>query len=248
MHLANKFSGSSPRGWGRSNFAVVALAISAGSSLLAGIAHANELEIVALASSDYIYHGTTETNGNPAVGFAIDWQVTQRGFFGVEAHQAEVDGQPQRHRSVMVYAGAGFELGTDWFATAVVTHREFPKAVKEWDFTEFRLQLDHQSGWGATFDYSPDYYEHKTEAYTAEVRYQRELNESLYLHGSIGAVELSARRFTDYRYGTIGLGYRLGNAVLDLSYLVNSEGDSADFGRAAYSDSGVIAQLSWRIR
>ena len=227
---------------------IVGTAVLACCSLHGENASATEVEIVALASSDYIYHGTTETGGNPAAGLAIDWQVTPRTFFGVEAHQAEVDGQPQRHRSVMVYAGAGFELGADWFATATVTHREFPKAVKEWDFTEFRVQLDHQSGWGASFDYSPDYYEHDTEAYVAEVRYQRDLNPNLYVYGALGALEFSADQFTDYRFGTVGFGYRLGPVVLDLAYLANSEGDDTEFGRAAYSDPSVIAALSWRLR
>lgn len=209
---------------------------------------ASNLEIVAQASSDLMYHGTTETGGNPAIGLAFDWQISDHAFVGIEAHQGEVDSDPQRHRSVMVYAGAGIPLGKQWYASGTVAHREFPGSTIEWDFTEFSVALDHTRGWTLSVDYSPDYYEHNTRAWVAELGYQRDIGQRFYAYASVGALELSSTEFTDYRFGQVGGGIRWKQLVFDLSYRANSEGDSTRFGGAALSDAKFVGQLSWRLR
>ncbi len=209
---------------------------------------ADDLEIVALASSDWWYHGTTETGGNPAIGFALDWEISDRVFAGIEAHQAEVDGPAQRHRSFLFYAGTGAPLTDDWYLSGIVSHREFPGSGREWDSTEFSVALDHIKGWTVSLDYSPNYYEHKTQAWITELGYRRDLGERFFAYASIGAVTLTSSRFTDYRFARVGGGVRWRRAVLDVSYRANSEGDSESFGAAALSDPRVVGQLTWRIR
>lgn len=210
--------------------------------------YAGEIEVVAQAASDWMYHGTSESGGNPAAGLAIDWQISARSFVGVEAHQAQVDDAFQRHRSVAIYAGTGIALNESWYLSTSVLHREFPKSVKEWDFTELQLQIDHASGFGLTLDFSPDYYEHDTRSFAGELRYQRDINPTWYAYASIGALELSAARFTDYRFAQIGGGRRLGQLVIDVAYRANSEGNASEFGLAPYSEPKLVAQLSWRLR
>jgi len=211
-------------------------------------ANADDIEVVALASSDWWYHGTTETGGNPAIGLAIDWEISDRVFVGVEAHQAEVDSVSQRHRSVMVYAGSGLAVTDQWYLSGTVAHREFPGSATEWDFTEFTVALNYSGVWTFSLDYSPDYYEHNTQAWTTELGYRRDLGERFFAYASVGAVTLTSSRFTDYRFGQLGGGVRWRRAVLDLSYRANSEGDSTSFGRADLSDPRVVAQLTWRLR
>lgn len=209
---------------------------------------AGDVEITAKAATDWMYHGTTETGGNPVAGLAFDWQLSEHSFVGLEAHQAEVESQPQRHRSVMIYAGTGRALSREWYGTISVSHREFPKSAREWDFTEFRLQLDHQNGWSITLEHSPNYYEHNTRSYAGELSYRRNLSNRFYTYASIGALELSGQQSSDYQYGQIGAGVRWGQVVLDLAYRANTEGDDGNFGQAALSDPRFVGTLSWRLR
>jgi len=210
--------------------------------------HAGEAEIVLQGASNWIYRGTTETGNNPAIGIAVDWQVSDRSFVGFEAHQAEVDGVSQRHRSFLVYAGTGLALNERWYASGVVSHREFPGSGREWDFTEFKAQLDHTAGWTLSVDFSPDYYEHNTRSVAAEVGFRRDVTKRVYAYASVGAIEFSESQFPDYRYGSIGAGIRIGQVVLDLGYHANSEGNDSTFGVAAFSNPRLIGQLSWRVR
>jgi len=209
---------------------------------------AGDVQIVAQVASNWTYRGTTETGDNPAIGIAVDWQATERVFVGVEMHQAEVDAVSQRHRSFLVYAGAGMTLGKKWYATGLVSHREFPGSAREWDTTEFGLQFDHTAGWTFGVDYSPDYYEHNTAAIAADIGYRHELGRHLYVYGNVGVIEFSESRFPDYGFGSIGTGVRLGRVVLDVSYRANTEGSDSRFGMAPLSNPGFVAQLNWRLR
>ena len=209
---------------------------------------AGEVEVVLKGASNWVYRGTTETGNNPVVGLSLDWQATKRSFIGIEAHQAEVDGVAQRHRSVLVYAGTGLALSEKWYASGVVSHREYPGSGREWDFTEFKVQLDHTAGWTFAVDYSPDYYEHNTASVAAELGFRRELSRRVYGYASIGAIEFSESQFPDYQFGAIGAGFRLGRAVLDISYHANTEGNDSTFGMAQFSNSRFVGELSWRLR
>ena len=219
----------------------------AGAALLSLPATASDMELTALATSDWMYHGTSETEGEPAFGLAADWQLTPVVFAGIEAHQGIVKGEPQRQRSVMAYLGAGKAISDRLFLSGTASHREFPGGQKEWDFTEFTIALNHRSGWNFKIDYAPDYYEHNTTALASEVRYSRQFTQRLQGYVELGAIEFSNNRFTDYRYGQIGFGATIASAALDLAYRRNSEGPDADFGRAPYSRGKIVAQLSYRI-
>ena len=217
--------------------------------LVASVAAAADVEVVAQASSDWMYHGLSETRGQPTFGLAADWQISARAFAGVELHQAVVKGRPQRQRSVMVYAGLGYPIGERFYASVNVQHREFPKAVKEWDFTEFEARLNHDSGWNLAVAFSPDYYEHNTRSVAAELGYRRQLTENFYAYAGVGLMEFSEdARFTDYRFGQVGGGYQLHRWVLDVAYRRNSEGPDTEFGRETYSSPKVVASLTWRLR
>ncbi len=209
---------------------------------------AGEVDVVVQGASNWIYRGTTETGNNPVLGVSIDWQATERSFVGVEAHQAEVDGVAQRHRSFLFYAGTGIALNDKWYATGLVSHREYPGSGREWDLTEFRVQLDHTAGWTFSVDYSPDYYEHNTTSVAAEVGYRRDLSRRLYAYASVGAIEFSESQFPDYQFGSVGAGFRLRNVVFDLSYHANTEGNDSSFGMAPFSNSRFVGQVSWRLR
>jgi len=228
------------------------LCVFAGSLVIALVSAPNgwagEVEVVVQGASDYLYRGTTETGNNPVLGVAIDWQATKRSFVGVEAHQAEVDGVAQRHRSFLIYAGTGVALGDKWYATALVSHREYPGSGREWDFTEFGVQLDHTAGWTFSVDYSPDYYEHNTTSVAAELGYRRDLSRRVYAYASVGAIEFSQSRFPDYQFGSVGAGLRLGQVVFDLSYHTNTEGNDSSFGMASFSNPRLVGQVSWRLR
>lgn len=209
---------------------------------------ANGVDITALLVSDLFYHGTTETVGEPALAINAEWQINSRYFVGLQVQQGIEDGPRQRQRSIMAYVGAGFSLSDNWFATASVQHREFPGSLAEWDFTEFELDFAHRSGFGFKIDYSPDYYERDSAAYSAEARFVGALNRQAYWYLEAGALEIDESEFLDHQYARAGVGGSLGPVQLDVSYRVNSQGSSEFFGSEAFSPSKVVVELAYRLR
>ena len=217
------------------------------------VALGSDLEVALLATSDWMYHGTTETRGEPAAGVAIDWQINAHVFAGAEIHQAVVDGDPQRHRSTRFYAGAGTPLSNRWFLSGSLSHREFPGGRKEWGITEVDVQLDGRLGDRGRLrlnaDYSPDYYAHNTQAVSLEGRYLVDLHPHWYCYASLGAIEFERDSvISDYRFGSVGVGARWRGLTVDLSWRGNSAGADESFGLEALSDSKVVAEVSWRLR
>lgn len=210
------------------------------------------LSLVAQTSSDWIYHGTSETLGEPTIGLNAEWQTPAGVFVGIEAHVAEQSNKTsdrQRQRSVMAYLGRGFEWGTDWFATVTLAHREFPGSAKEWDFTELGFNLNHSSGLDFTVDYSPDYYEHNTPSVAFEARYSKTLGKQSYWYAEAGLVELTASNtFDDHHYAALGFGASVKSINFDLAYRWNNRGSSSNFGREAFSPSQFVFQFSYRVR
>ncbi|MEM7219368.1 MAG: hypothetical protein AAF515_13465 [Pseudomonadota bacterium] len=217
-------------------------------------AYANDgLEIALLATSDWRYHGISETRRKPAIGIAFDWQVSETFFAGLEAHHAQVEGALQRQRSLMAYVGAGTRLGNDWYLSGSVSHREFPGSRKEWDFTEFEAQatrsLSSRSQVRFSVDYSPDYYEHNIQAWGIEGQYTMSLNDRWYVTLEAGRLAFSKQTAgPEYGYGRLGAGWRADNLLLEVSVNANTEGSDAAFGAEAYNDLVIVGQLTWRLR
>lgn len=208
----------------------------------------DNLSAVVQFRSDWIYHGTTETLGEPVVGINIEWQTTSSFFVGIEAHRARERGDLQRQRSVMAYIGRGAELGQHWYATVSAQHREFPGSIKQWSFTEFETTFTHTSGWAIALNYSPDYYEHDTKSMGVEVSYSQPLGERSYWYGEAGALDLESDAFVDHRYAQFGVGRSAGSYNFDMSYVWNNRGSEQSFGGEPYSPSKWLFQFTYRIR
>ncbi|MEO1576786.1 MAG: hypothetical protein AAFU65_17700, partial [Pseudomonadota bacterium] len=203
-------------------------------SLLAMPSRAQELTydvgVVARLASDTVYHGTTETFGEPSIGLDLQWQPTGGVVLGLEAHAATVGAVRQRHSSVSAYLGYGRAFADRWFIDGAIARREFPSSPKPWQYTEVKAQLSHERGFSLSLDYAPDYYAHNTEAFALELNQRAFFRPGWFYHASVGAVELSNERFTDYHYASVGGGFARGRYSLDLSYGWNSEDGVDQFG------------------
>ncbi|MEO0574530.1 MAG: hypothetical protein AAF004_03640 [Pseudomonadota bacterium] len=199
------------------------------------------------SASDVIYHGTTETMGQPSVGINAQWQPNDWFFAGFEAHTARVKTVRQRQNSYSGYVGGVWTLNDQWAVNLSVQHREFPGGVKAWEFTELKTELSHENGFKARLDYSPNYYAHKTESYVAEFGGTTFFRPNLYYEWQIGAVTLQSERFTDYQYARLGIGYTRQRMTLDLSYGWNSEDGQPQFGLAPLRSPRVLAKIFVRL-
>lgn len=181
------------------------------------VVHANErLSIYGLIANDWIYHGVSETAGNPNLGINIEYQASSIAVLGLTANEANVQGVRQRHRNITPYIGAEFAINDNWFGGVYIQARRFLDSAREWDFEEYSTTLSHQNGFSARLDYSPDYYSSGLTATTLALKFQRPVYQSLYATAAVGHVELGSEQ--DYQYGHVKLGFRYKRYSASLGY------------------------------
>ncbi len=207
----------------------------------------NQFVVTAIAASDWLYHGTTETDDSPTLGINTEWH-DRRGFYlGVQAHQAKERGARQRQRAVMGYVGYELPDAAGWRPSVALARREFLDSSKNWQFTEFSLDFAHRRGFGLRVDYSPNYYAHNTRSIAVEARYLRDFGLGWYGRAAAGRVELSNERWLDHHYAQLTLGRSVGAVNVELVGHWNNQGSSRAFGRENYSDPSVALQLGYRL-
>lgn len=229
-------------------FAVTAIGLLSHSSCFGQ--DAAKLSVILQASSDWIYHGVSETNGEPTIGFNLDYQPLPHLFFGLEAHQGRVENLRQRQGSVMGYLGTGKTLFKNWYATLAIQHREFPGSTKEWDFTEFTNTFTHQSGFSTQVSYSPDYYEHDVEALHFQADYTHQTQSRWFWRVQAGATQFfsGGPGFVNYEHALVGIGTSVNRWNVTASYAWTSAGPDDDFGGAPIESPGLIVGFSYRVQ
>ena len=216
--------------------------------VLSPLCKAYQQQVVVTASSDWIYHGSSESAGEPALGLNGELQLNNF-FLGAELHQAGEPGPRQRQRSVAAYLGYSFFVDPRWLASISYGQRVFPGSVKEWDYREWSTHLSYQNNQqtlALDIDYAEDYYDHDTEVLVAELNYSRELNRHWQSRLGVGLVELSEASYRDYHYAHIGAAYAVNVWVVDLAYHWNSEAGARLFG-AEINSPGWVLTISYQL-
>jgi uncharacterized protein (TIGR02001 family) len=132
------------------------LATAAGIGLLVAGARANAAEFSgnATLTSDYVWRGSTQTHGDPAVqaGFKL------AGESGVYASvwASNVEFAPETHASSEfdLTLGWGRSLGGDWAVDANILHYAYPSTTTDLDWTELNGTVTWKNDYWASLGYS----------------------------------------------------------------------------------------------
>jgi len=207
-----------------------------------------ETSIIATTTTDWVYHGVSETRGEPSAGLNLEWIGDDDFFVGLELHDGTTRAERQRERSVMVYAGKDWLISPQWLLNVSVQHRDFPGGAKVWTNNEVEITASFSDRWSLSLDHSPDYYSHGSAASTLELAYAESLGERSYWRSKLGALEHNGGNASDYRYAEIGTGWSTGAINFDLSYLWNSNRRDELFGGDETTSPGLVFSVSVQLR
>lgn len=200
-------------------------------------------------TSDYIFHGLSQSNGDPALQGDIHYRATTQaataenyiGLWGSTVSRAATGGTFELN----AYAGRTFLLGGSSSATLNFVHYAYPNARgrPRYDYDEFSATWAYQDRIALTLAWTPD-----TGSYTDRGRGLccRVLSYDAAVHQSLGhAFTLSAALGYDqlsgasgYAYWNGGVGYMIGAVQLDLSYFALQP-------RAEYQYGDPLAARRW---
>ena len=211
------------------------------------LANGDQWLITGVAASDWLYHGTTETDGRPVVGVNTEYNHRSGFFAGAQGHQARESGPRQRERALMGYVGVSLGLTDALSTTLAASRRYFLQSSKGWDNVEYSAELQHTSGLGLKLDYSPDYYEHNTRSTAVEVSYLHTFADVWYAELELGRLNLSNPRWLDHDYAALRVGRTWRAWSVETTAHWNSRGSDESFGRETYSDPGLTLQVNYRL-
>lgn len=132
------------------------LAISSATGLLAigGNAHAAAFNGTAALTSDYVWRGSTQTQGDPAVqaGFKV---AGDSGFYG-SIWGSNVEFAPETHASSELdfTVGWGKNLSDDWALDVNVLRYQYPSTTVDLNWTELNGTATYKGNYWASVGYS----------------------------------------------------------------------------------------------
>jgi uncharacterized protein (TIGR02001 family) len=200
-------------------------------------------------TSDYIYHGLSQSDGDPAVQGDIHYRGESRGgtaenfigLWGSSIGRYATGGTYELN----AYAGRTFLIDSDSSVTAKYVHYAYPdtRGKTRYDYDEISGTWAYQDRFFLTAAWTPDtarYSDHalglccRVLSYDAAVH--QSLNPAFTLSAALGYDELSG--ISGYAYWNAGIDYAIGAFQLDLAYFgVES--------RARYLYGNMLAGNHW---
>lgn len=118
----------------------------------------DRFDVALSVTSDYVFRGLTQTQGDPAAQADLHWQRDDTWLAGVWASTMD----PNRGRGPAtefnLYAGASWQLASDWQARLIAVHYLFPNDTRtlRWDYDELVASLAWRDAVVATVAWSPN--------------------------------------------------------------------------------------------
>ena len=197
------------------------------------------VEIGGWVASDYIFRGTTQSNGGPSAGASFTAVWMEKFYLGVAGAAVDWPTTPAYALSdpsaeIDLYGGFRASAGK-WNFDVGAIYYYYPKEVFfQSDFWEVyaiaKYTLTDQLVVGASINYSPDYLKYDIDGTTGALNFTWTAPGNMlpnglgfYVSGDVGHVWLGERSAAgifvpDYTYWSLGLGWTWKSVTLDLRY------------------------------
>jgi len=212
------------------------------------------------ATTDYVYRGLSQTEGDPAIQADVHYRGVRRWAVGVWASTVNFERRGGPSAEIDVYAGWDWSLDKDWDARIGLTHYFYPgdNAQVSYDYDEFTASLTWQSRISATVAWSPDvtrrtvgterrpdgWFVHHEQATSYELSASQPLPWHLSAVAGVGYYDLPNVLNADYYFWNAGFHVVWGRAQVGVMYIGTDDAAKRAFRYAARD--GVSGSLSWR--
>ena len=214
---------------------------------------AGELGGSVAATTDYVYRGVSQSDGNAAMQADLHYRGTSGWVVGTWASTVDFDRPGGGSVELDVYAGRDWSLGPDWDVRVGITHYFYPgdESAVRYDYDEVTGSLTWQSRVSATIAWSPDV-TRRTERWIArdQSATSYELTASQPLSGRLSAVagvgyyDLPDILRADYVFWNAGLNFAVGRAQVGVMYIATDDVAVRAFKYRAVN--GFSGSLAWR--
>lgn len=210
-------------------------------------------------TSDYIYHGVSESSDNPALQGDLHLDTAGRNFVGVWGSTRDSSLDPGGSFEYELYLGHRIDLGSAWNLTVSARSHYFAGGLFEpsADYQEVLATLAYEDRWALTLTAIPNavrywFYQRlsRTPAYVADTSGQWLITPGLFLTAGAGYYYSTGTgpgifESVGYAYGNAGLAYEWRNWRVDVGYFLTQR-DAQKLFPYPSADQRVAGTLTWR--
>lgn len=182
------------------------------------------------ASSDYVFRGVTQSDGEPSVQADAHYYAPAGWFAGLWAASVK-RGPDHLTAELNAYLGWSAPIAGPWNATLAAVHYDYPwnRPRQHYNYDELVGTLAYSDRAFLTVAASPDTaFEdgyggaRRGAAYSGDLAFHAPLRGALSANGGIGYYDVRRQLGAGYAYWSLGLGYDLGAVQLQVSYVGTS--------------------------
>lgn len=199
------------------------VALGLAGALLALSASAAEFNGYLVLTSDYVFRGTTFSDGDFAAQIGADVSFDNGLYVGAWASSVDIEVDPFSDRDVEVdyYLGYVRELTSVWTIGLNAVAYTFPGAggTTDYDYQEYAVSLNYSDRFWLEYAYSPDIFHSGNETHNVSLFAEQLLPNDFVLTGGVGHYDISSLSGDGYTYWELGVSRGLTNRVeIDLRY------------------------------
>jgi uncharacterized protein (TIGR02001 family) len=182
----------------------------------AGEVHAAGIAGSATLTSDYIFRGISQSQGDPALQLDAHYASDENWLIGIWASTVRLNPQTGTRGEINAYASYQYSWNSDWTTKLTAVHYAYPWDAKElkYDYNELIGSLGFQDQLYITVAWSYDAsrysrygYAQTGHAISYEAAYTQPVSQTMALNFGAGYYDLEGVVGTGYAFWNVGLGY-----------------------------------------
>ena len=187
-------------------------------------AAASDLTGIVSLTSEYIYRGLNQSDGDPAIQFGLDYAFDSGMFVGAWTSTIDIRGATsERDIELDYYLGYHYESKAQLAATLTVLHYTYPGQIgaRSYDYDEVLLMASWRERYSIEFGYTNNYYGLDRITRHWELRSDWSVANVWVISAALGRNDLSSVGISRYLHWDVGASARFSRVVLDLRWYDN---------------------------
>jgi len=185
-------------------------------------AQSADLSGYVVLTSDYVWRGVTQSDGDPAIQLGGDVAFDSGIYVGLWGSTVDINngGDRQRDNELTYYLGYSHDIATRWsLGTSVVVYT-YPgqTGVVDYNYEEVMLTANYDDRLWFEYAYSPDLYNTELDSHNVEVFTEWPAGKQLIIGAGVGYYDVSNLVGDGYTYWEGGVTWPIGQFDIDLRY------------------------------
>jgi uncharacterized protein (TIGR02001 family) len=181
-----------------------------------------ELSGYLVVTTDYVWRGVTQSDGDPAVQLGGDIAFNSGIYVGLWGSTIDINngGDRQRDIELTYYLGYSRDISTRWSLGASVVVYTYPgqTGVVDYNYEEVMLTANYDDRLWFEYAYSPDLYNTGFDSHNVEIFTEWPAGKHLVVGAGAGYYDVSNFVGDGYAYWELGVTRPIGRLDIDLRY------------------------------